>query len=191
MKNFVILLLLAFTIGCEQYPNTFKACVNYLEPGDQYCGTGFFIDFDTVVTAAHIIDESEDNILTAVGPGENETFYDFDRIDNEVDVIVAKGQHDITTDICPICPDVKTNSEVIILGNPTRFKSPEIRTGILRATSSLKKHLYIEGEAPEGFSGGPIIETERNCVIGSVIGQWLQKDGWTKAANLTELLKDE
>lgn len=181
----VCILIAALLLGaCEEYRGIPRVCVNYFKH-DQYCGTGFFIAPDTLITADHIVDKARDGVLTIVGPGVNEKIKKFTRRLSGADVTIAHSDHDITYNIGRVCHEVISGANVEMRGDGTRYTSQRITEGTLATASH--HNLFIEGTVSAGYSGGPVVDMDQACIIGSIIGTL---DEFTVAANLVELLEE-
>jgi len=177
----VMLLVVLVLVACEDYPNVTKVCVNYLNR-DAHCGTGFFIDGDRLITARHITDQARNNVLTLVGPGPNETTYKFEYF-NDLDVVEAELDGDIAESYFDICDSIIVGAPVDMVARRGRFRDVEVIKGtVLFYTPD---YIILQNAVEPGFSGGPIVDFERRCVIGSIIGT--QEDR-AVAVNLTSIL---
>jgi len=170
--------------ACADYPDVIKVCVNRREDNEA-CATGFFVAPDTVVTARHVLDKSCDDVLTLIGPGIDETVSYF-RYKPPNDYVEGVSPHDITGNIMPVCNKLVIGAEVVALGNPTRWREPkELHGELIRVVPETNK-LFLSLLTEPGFSGGPVIDVEQGCVIGSVIGH-IESAGQSTAVDLVHL----
>ena len=179
MRFLVCLLLLA---GCEAPHEIVRVCFDY--PGrDSYCGTGFFVEPDKLVTELHLLEHADNPELEVVAPGINETTKDL-RLIPGTEILVALFSHNIidgepSASICPdVIPDAAT-SAVGVLGRWWDAQSVE---------GELFKHtdewLWSSHSVPQGYSGGPLIDMDRDCYLGTINGRG-NTVGFTRSSNLT------
>lgn len=181
--NILVMAIVCFFAGaCDGYVNVAKVCVKY-RTIDQYCGSGFFIAPDVLVTAKHITDKTKDNILWAIRNGTDETSSDWN-FDLGYDTNVVTFDSDLTEDLCPVCPNVVIGAEVDMVGVIGAGEGDRVeKEGVI--VSIQDGWLVIEGEAKHGMSGGPVVDIERGCVVGVISGLSSSSPGFTVASVIT------
>jgi hypothetical protein len=150
-------------------------------------GTGFFLDSRTVVTANHVIKESNDFILQGL-PGHAFQWIKIDKSSierfDDIDICLFKLQQP-ADNVVPINIDsteLNMLDDVFTFGYPFAVEKPEkreIRTrsfkGHITSTYSIgvKKIYELSFHCPRMLSGGPLVVTDLNGITrlkGVVLG---------------------
>lgn len=182
----VIAMIALLTSGCAETGGVVKVCVNYLEP-EAYCGTGTFVGPDTMLMSHHVAERAEGGVVEVVMPGFNELSSSWERLPDR-DLVIVRFDSDVTDDYAVICDKPKLGNGVeiaaVISWNGSGY---ETKTGHI--TKYDRYTIYAEGTAPQGYSGGPMvdIEKDRDCLIGIVKGLSIASTNLVVAENITEL----
>jgi hypothetical protein len=83
-----------------------------------------------------------------------------------------------------VCDTVRKSKKVVAYGIVNPRKGVEKRDLIVDHTFMSK--IYLIGRLECGFSGGPVVDEDRKCVIGLVSSGPQIEDKYIKAANLTD-----
>lgn len=164
MKTFLIFCTL-FTLGCaDLFGNVVKVCARTDWP-DAFCGTGFFIDDDTVVTAGHVLDMSSNGEIMVLEGVAREYSEDFD-YDMTLDTGCVALSEKYSNDPLRLCEIHEDLTEVVIFG----IVDDEQKEYLATIHHHTEIRVYLDTDIVVGVSGGPIIDVERDCVIGAVSG---------------------
>ena len=182
MKKYFLILGIAL-LGCENYENIVIVCSNY--PAlDSKCATGFFVSKRDVLTAEHVRSYFSEDVLTIPGPGINKRTLNYRQI-GELDVLWIRFKESLTDDEpFEICPNLQIGTKVEAIGLLDWRDGPQIIEGVLLEEKN--GLLYMSNQVRRRFSGGPIIDVERDCVIG-VIHSYLEDENITIGTDITKI----
>lgn len=158
-----------------------QVCVKQHDSSNS-CGSGFFISRHTMVTAAHVIKQSVDGPITIRGVFADRRSEQYDTIPG-IDVAFIHFPNKASEHPYLICDDVELGSDVVAYGVVKLKKGVEKRK--LTVDSTRMGTIYMIGEARNGFSGGPVVDVDRGCVIGLVSSR-SPNSKFIKAVNLTD-----
>ena len=173
-----MVLLVFLCTACEpEADNVVRVCANW-GTTDLYCGTGFFVAPDVLVTAMHIINRAHDGKITAIVKGRNPSSRNIRDL-GEDRAVVTFGK-ELADDICPVCTSIYINVDATAIKAERQFETTE-KYGTIEVIED--GFLKTDIEIKLGFSGGPLIDEVHNCVAGVVIGIGLN-DTFARAAIL-------
>lgn len=165
----VLLISFIMVVGCAEPTNVMQVCTKNRGGGNS-CASGFFIASDTLVTAGHLMDNSKNGELFIREPGINTKTKNITYIEGK-DVLVAKFDHNVTEDICPLCDTVEDGANVELLGV---LKSSLSGDDIERKLSKIEfiedDMIWMDIQLKGGFSGGAVVDIDKEypCVIGMI-----------------------
>lgn len=148
--------------------------INAVTCTDAGVGSGFMIDSDTVVTAAHVVDEA---VAVEIQSGEHTEVASVERIDTDVDLAVlelAEPLMGVTLDFAG--HDAEVGEEVAAVGHPRGSETPSISEGAIDAIvpdapveeTTLYDLVASTATTSPGNSGGPLIDADGD-VAGVVV----------------------
>ena len=163
---------------------TFKVITKYKENNQLYAssGSGFYIGKGYVITAFHVVEDDEDQVLDLESWNARLRMKIKDRAavwhtDEYHDIAVLKledpsgftegfrlGSSD----------DLVPNGLIHIVGCPSGSFPPTISSGVLRAEG--QSSIHIDTGVWYGFSGGPVIDGDTGKVIGVVVQIGFRRD---------------
>ena len=82
-------------------------------------------------------------------------------------------KENLTRHVFPVCDDVIIGAEVELLGVVDYSRDISIIEGVVDSVEGDK--IYIVGKSKKFFSGGPVVDVDRNCVIGVTNGNHVEK----------------
>lgn len=178
---FILLLVVLTVNSCNVDKSTpVQVCVKQ-HNSFNYCGSGFFISETTMVTAAHIVEQSVDGLITVRGAFFDRQSKQFGTIP-QFDVAFIHFLNKVSEYPYPICNSVKLGSDVVAYGIVKLKKGVEKRKLVVDSVSM--STICMIGEVQRGFSGGPVVDVDRSCVIGLVSSR-SSNSKFIKAVNLT------
>ena len=157
------------------------ACDAVLEPSyvvglcadgktSQECGTGFTIDDHTIVTARHVVRDIDGNLkpnlyARATQYYEEELAVKVLRISEDYDIAIVHIEKHLDDTIPPCQTPLEIGDLVETHGF---FGMSTIETYEGQISKFYETIIESTAESHPGFSGGPMINTARDCVVGVI-----------------------
>jgi hypothetical protein len=111
--------------------------------------------------------------------------YDYDADQDTATVYFDKPVVD-DSEVLSICDEVVLGNDVDMVGVLSKNREMSIREGkLLYRYASSPSILVIDGHAPPGFSGGPVIDVQQRCVIAIIRGNNCIKPNQSCAQDIT------
>ena len=130
------------------------------------CGTGCIINKDgTILTSAHVLDESNDIIITTSN-GEDYKATVLKKFGKTKDIALLKitAPYDFKTVRFGDSSKIKVGEKVFAIGNPFGFRGT-FTQGIISRIDYVRNRIQTDAAINPGSSGGPLVNTN-----GEVIG---------------------
>jgi hypothetical protein len=159
---FIALSLIIFS--CDPEPIV-EVCVNY--PGiHQSCGTGFFIERDTILTSAHLVAKSDDGEVVIKKRGRNIKSESHHQLSGrDIEIVFLEESEDVEPLIvCDTAPPLVTWIEFIAVYHQY---GDELETAMGALLEYADDQAFVfTNNTRDGFSGGPMMDYYNNCVMG-------------------------
>lgn len=153
---------LVIIIGCTEPVNVMQVCTKK-ESGNA-CATGFFIAGDSLVTAGHMMDESKNGELHLIERGINTKTKNLKYLEGK-DIALAVFSDEVSEHLCPICDTVEAGANVALLGV---LDGENILEEFSKIEFIENDIIFMDIQLPHGFSGGPVVDLDKNCVVGVI-----------------------
>jgi hypothetical protein len=185
MIRAIVFSILVFAAACEPvYEPIMRICVEGITGGDN-CGTAFFINENTMLTSAHLIESSTNGEVTVISEGINPRTKNVYMGFSGQDVAVIQMQEAQVDDYLDVCDITAIGVYIELGGRLSRFDGVSWKHGFVTAVDN--DWITVDEEVRTGYSGGPAYDLGQECAVG-VISQ--AGGGVTVSTNLIELIDE-
>ena len=162
-----------------------KVCVNY-NSRSEACGTGFFVSKNTMITARHVVDLSNDGIVTIVADNTIVQTADATKSEN-ADVATVKIPDMVTHYYIEKCDNASIGTAVDLIFEPGLKYIDGHAPGVIVEVEKDTGIIVIAGiKIQKGNSGSPVVDIVNGCAMGVVVGTMEGESKFIVAYDITK-----
>lgn len=176
-----VILLTALCLGACQlrFEPVMMLCAES-EDKKELCATGFFVNETDMATAAHLLHQNKSGEIKIKGEGIDKVTANIYRGYEDRDILIIRIPEAKVEDHFVLCEDVK-QAPVLHGGRRNAYEFPEWVGARLLGSRGIT--FRTDMQVPHGFSGGPVLDVDRGCVVG--LNSWVG-DNFTIGAVLLQ-----
>jgi len=144
-------------------------------------GTGFLLNNGYIITNEHVVRDCNYSEIFAISPCGEQVEFARVVIDRRRDLAILKPRKSIENGLSlNVTENITIGEQVITWGYPLAYNGPAplLSVGHLAGFQEyaeggqVKKHLIVNGAFNPGNSGGPLLKSNGNEIIGVVVSKW-------------------